>query len=71
MSENCNANAITDLGSSVNIIYSAIECASLNVYVNLKSTSEESSETNVRVEEILSYSKKIKIDMYEIVEARM
>ena len=71
MSSTCNSNAITDLGSAIHIIHSALECASLNVQVNITSESENSFEFSKRVEEILTSSHEIKSDVSNIVEARM
>lgn len=71
MSQTCNSNAITDLGSAVHIICSALECASLNVSVNLVSEPEYSSEFNVRVEEIIFLSQQIKSEVSKIVMERM
>ena len=71
MSKTCNSNAITDLGSAVHIICSALECASLNVYVNLASEPEYSNEFNMRVEEILLSSQQIKSEISKIVMERM
>lgn len=67
----CNGNAITDLGSASHLIYSGIQCASLNVKINLSSLGVQSKSFDTSLEEILTEVNSLHNEVCSIVDKRI
>ena len=68
-----NINAITDAGVAAHALMAAIEGAALNVRINLGNISDKSfvDKTAKEVDKLLTDGAKLKVEVLEIVEARM
>jgi len=67
----CNGNAITDMGSASHLIFSGIQCASLNVRINLSSLGDEKKSYETTLENIMREVDSLHGEVCNIVNHRM
>ncbi len=67
----CNANAITDIGSASHFIHAGVQCASLNVRINLDSLGDSSTEIASQIVKIVENVTSLHTSICTIVDERM
>tara|TARA_B100000029_G_scaffold266160_1_gene262163 strand:- start:3074 stop:3685 length:612 start_codon:yes stop_codon:yes gene_type:complete len=71
LASKCNANAITDIGSASHLIHAGVQCASLNVRINLGSLGESSTELASEIVEIVENVRLSHTSICSIVDDRI
>ncbi len=71
LATNCNANAITDIGSASHMLSSGVQCAALNVEINLSSIGDLAADYQSQIQNILDEVQRLHTQIGQIVNDRM